>query len=507
MSVLKLDWSAGGARAALVILAAVSLSAGGCAKSASDKPPATGASRPVKLFGGDPFPAATPRAVTRVTDEIFPAVVRIDVAQAVYSDGKRSLKRGLGSGVIIDDQGHILTNYHVAGRAVELFVTLYNKERVPAKLIGDDHWTDLAIIQLDMDVVRQRGITFSYARLGDSNSLQIGQPVMAIGTPFGLTRTTTLGVVSNTERTFYPQVQRIDEYETGLFSNWIQMDTPIAPGNSGGPLVDLSGRLVGINTRGFQGQALNFAIPINTANAVAQEILASAKPGKRGMVTRADLGVDLKPLQDLETFYEIDINRGVLINSVERGSPAEKAGVRVQDILLAINGDPVNVRFPEEVAPARKRITDLPIGKPVTLTLKRGQQTLELTAVPDRLEGSVGEERGFRAWGFSARDVTRAYANDKRLDDDKGIVLTTLASGLPAAKAELKSDDVIREVNGTPVNNMQEFAAAYLVSVVKREPRVLITYQRGRGQYRAVLNVTYENTTSPTTQSGEELAE
>ncbi len=199
-----------------------------------------------------PYPQATPDRVTKVTSMISPAVVRVDVAQAEYREGKQSLIRGNGSGVIIDSQGRILTNYHVAGRAAELYVTLASKERVPARLIGDDHWTDLAIIQMDPDVIKQRNITFSIAQLGDSSAVLVGQDVMAFGTPYGLARTVTRGSVSNTDRTFYDNIKDmdIDGYETGDFSNWIQMDVPINPGNSGGPLVDLNGKVVGINTRG-----------------------------------------------------------------------------------------------------------------------------------------------------------------------------------------------------------------------------------------------------------------
>ena len=312
-------------------LLAVALLVGGCAEHKS----------------ADPFRSASPTAIAEVTHQVFPAVVRIDVAQEIYSEGKRTLRRGIGSGVIIDQDGHILTNFHVAGRAAELYVTLYNKERVAAKLIGDDHWSDIAVVQLDMQEIQKRHIPFAWAELGDSAALVVGENVVAIGTPFGLTRTMTLGIVSNNERTFYPSHEQIDEYETGEFNNWIQMDTPIAPGNSGGPLVDMNAKVVGINTRGIPGQGLNFAIPINTAKTVAAEILRTATPQKKGYVDRADLGIDLKPLQDLETFYAIDINRGVLINSVDHGSPAATAGVKVQDILLAINGVPVNVRFPE----------------------------------------------------------------------------------------------------------------------------------------------------------------
>lgn len=444
----------------------------------------------------DPFPSATPSAVVDVSREIFPAVVRLDVAQEIYSDGKRTVRRGIGSGVIIDEQGRILTNYHVAGRAVEIYVTLYNKERIPAKLIGDDHWTDLAVVQMDMDTVKRKGITFAAAKLGRSDSLIVGQDVMAVGTPFGLARTMTLGIVSNNERTFYPDTMEIDEYETGVFSNWIQMDTPINPGNSGGPLVDMTGKVVGINTRGG-GQNLNFAVPIDTARHVVEKILASANGGRRGHVDRADLGVDLKPLQDLETFYDIDLNEGVLINSVERSSPAMKAGVKAQDVLLSINDQPINVRFPEEVAEARNRIANLPIGGAVTLTLHRGKQTLKLSAVTEKLEGTVGEEREFKLWGLSVRDVTNVYANSRMLDDAKGVVVTTLTPGLPAAKAELRADDVIRTINGQDASDLEAFADLYEASVKQKEEAVLLEVNRGRGILSVVLKkITYPTTTT-----------
>ncbi|HQY89524.1 MAG TPA: trypsin-like peptidase domain-containing protein, partial [Tepidisphaeraceae bacterium] len=308
--------------------------------------PATQASEQSVTGGRELFPDATPANILNVTREVFPAVVRLDVAAETFAEGKRTMQRGIGSGVIFDSDGHILTNYHVAGRAVEIFVTLSNKERVRGKLIGDDHWTDLAIVQMDMDEVKKKGFSFVHAELGTSRNLVTGQDVIAIGTPFGLARTLTLGVVSNTERTFYPERQDIDGYETGEFNNWIQMDTPIAPGNSGGPLVDLDAKVVGVNTRGVQGQSLNFAIPIDVARPVIEQILSTSTPEKKGRVTRSYVGIDFRPLQDLESFYSIDINKGALISTVDRGSPAYKAGLKPQDILLSINGQPTNVRFP-----------------------------------------------------------------------------------------------------------------------------------------------------------------
>jgi serine protease Do len=261
-------------------------------------------------------------------------------------------------------------------------------------------------------------------------------------------------------------------------------------GFSGGPLVDLTGKVVGINTRGG-GQNLNFAIPIDTAKEVIRKILASAKPDKKGRVDRSDLGIDLKPLQDLETFYDIDIDRGVLVNSVDRNSPAERAGVLTQDILLDINDKPINVRFPEEIAAARKFIADLPIGSDVHLTLKRGKQTIHVTARTQKLQGAVGEEKEFKVWGVSVREVTRAYANEQQLDDDQGVVVTTLNPGYPAAKAELQPGDVIRSVNQEPITDLDEFKKLYDASVKAADPAVLLDIQRGRGRQSAVLKVTY----------------
>jgi serine protease Do len=440
--------------------------------------------------GNEPFPSATPKAVVDVTSRIFPAVVRLDVAQEIYQEGKRNVQRGIGSGVIIDNEGRVLTNYHVAGRAAEIYVTLYSKERVHAKLIGDDHWTDLAIVQMDPDELKQKKVEYRYAELGDSKNLIPGQDVMAIGTPFGLARTMTLGVVSNSERTFYPERMHIDEYETGDFSNWIQMDTPINPGNSGGPLVDLTGKVVGINTRGG-GQNLNFAVPIDTAKEVIAKILSTANPDKKGRVDRSDLGIDLKPMQDLESFFGIDIDKGVLINSVDRNSPAEKAGVKAQDILLEMNGKPVNVRFPEEIAPVRKAIGDLSIGTEVTLALKRGKETLHLVAKTDKLQGAVGEEKEFKTWGVSVRDMTRTYANRMQLDDATGVVVTTMSPGYPAAKAELQPGDVIKSVNGKPVPDLEAFTRLYDDSIQKKDKTILLQFVRGRGRQTAVMKVTY----------------
>jgi S1-C subfamily serine protease len=282
----------------------------------------------------------------------------------------------------------------------------------------------------------------------------------------------------------------IDGYETGDFANWIQMDTPINPGNSGGPLVDMRGKVVGINTRGG-GQNLNFAVPVDAAREVAAGILKSAAADKKGRVDRSDLGIDFKPMQDLESFYDIDVNKGVLVNSVERGSPAEKAGVKTQDILLDINTTAINVRFPEELAPMRKMIADLPIGSDVALTVRRGKETTKLVAKTEKLQGAIGEEKEFKTWGVSVREVTRKYANTNQLDDRSGVVVTGLSQGYPAAKAELSNGDVIVAINQKPVADMDAFKALYDESSSKKDPLVLFEIIRFRGHQSKVLKIHY----------------
>lgn len=445
------------------------------------------------LGGGRTFPQDTPERILAVTERVFPAVVRLDVAQEIFRDGKQTLQRGTGSGVIFDAEGHILTNYHVAGRAVEIFVTLANKERVRGELVGDDHWTDLAVVKLDMEEISRKAITFQYAELGEDESLVPGQDVIAIGTPFGLARTMSKGIVSNIERTFYPDEANIDGYETGRFNNWVQMDAPIAPGNSGGPLVDLNAQVVGINTRGMLGSDLNFAIPINTVRRVKDAILADAmaseEEDKLGKVHRSDLGLGLKPLQDLERFYNLDSNHGVLVDNVDRGGPVDEAGLRVQDILLSIGGIETNVRFPEELASVRRLMSELPVGEPIELVYLRNGERRTAETTPVKLESAIGDEAEMSEWGMSVRDVTRPYANAAQLDDDTGVLVTTVRAGFPADKADLTPGDVVRQVNGEAVADLEAFEALYKAADEAGLKQVLLTVAQRQGSRTVLLKL------------------
>jgi serine protease Do len=470
----------------LVVSAALALA--GCV----DRPPASqlDITNPAAI---DIRPAPEVRfAVARVS----PALVRIDVWTETFSRGVPIPQHSLGSGVIIDAEGHVLTNFHVAGRARKsvdaagvshrtVDVTLANLEHVKAEVIGSDHWTDIAVVKLDLDELKRRNLTFSWAPMGDSAEVTLGQTVMALGTPYGLSRTVTSGIVSNTER--YIDESNIGGYETGWFNNWIQTDAAINPGNSGGPLINLRGEVVGINTRAINdGNNLGFAIPINTAKEVVEKILTAKK------VSRSYTGVLLQPMQDLETYFDLPAG-GALIKSVEKDSPAAIAGVKGQDILLAVDGIPVNARFPEQLAAVHKLIADHPIGTTIKLTVRRGtsasapKTTYDVTT--DRLESIVAEEQTNKTWGLSVRDVTRAYLRDVRLPMLKGVLVTGVTSSLPGDLAKIQPDDIIMSVAGKPVTNVDEFEEA--VAAWKKAPATIkVVVRRDRNEMDCILKPT-----------------
>ena len=409
-------------------------------------------------------------------NRLLEAVVRIDVREVSFEQGARRFVAGVGSGVILSKDGLVLTNAHVASPyAVEISITLPSLERVSAQLVGWDHWTDLALIRLDVDEVKRRGLTFQHADFGNSDKLYVGETVYAVGTPYGLTRTVTRGIISN-DRRYFEDDEGVHGYETGTFNNWLQTDAAINPGNSGGPLVTEDGKVVGINSRGFIGaDNLGFAIPANVARRVVDELLA------HGAITRSYIGLVPGTLQDLEHFYGLALNIGMLVKSVDPGSPAARAGLHGGDVLLAINGQTVDGRFPEQLPPIQNAIASLPVGSTVRLSVKRGTETLDVPVVTERLESRMGEEWAFDKWGVSVRKVSRAYARENQLDSDLGVIVLGVQPGFPAAVAGLAPGDIITRVNQQPLADLATLKGLYdqydrqpasLLVEVTRERRV-----------------------------------
>lgn len=414
--------------------------------------------------------------MSRGFNQLLEAVVRIDVREVAFEQGAKRFASSIGSGVILSEDGLVVTNAHVASpRAIEINITLANLERVSATLVGWDHWTDLAVLRLNQSEIarlRGRGLGFTHAEF-NREKLPPGETVYAVGTPHGLTRTVTRGIISNNDR-YFEDNRGVRGYETGAFNTWLQTDAAINPGNSGGPLVDESGRVVGINSRGYLGaDNLGFAIPAAIVKRVVDDLL------RDGAIIRSYVGIVPGSLRDLETFYALEINKGMLINSVDPGSPAAKAGIRGGDILLAIGDTKVDGRFPEQLPPIQNLIASYPVGTTLKLSVKRGTETRDYSVTTEKLESRVGEEWALEKWGLSVRKVSRTYARENQLASDVGVLVIGVQPGFPADVAGITRGDIITTINRQPVLSLDVMRAAHAAYEMKPEP-TLLEAQRAR---------------------------
>ena len=301
-------------------------------------------------------------AVISASEKISLSVVKIDVAQAGRSrSGEPHERQGGGSGFVFTPDGLILTNSHVVHGATRIQVSFSDGHRFPAHTIGDDPATDLAVIRIDAPQIVA-------APLGDSQKLRVGQLAIAIGNPYGFQYTVTAGVVSALGRS-------LRSYSGRLIDDVIQTDASLNPGNSGGPLVSSDGRVIGVNTATIMGaQGLCFAIGINTAKFVAGRLL------RDGRIRRAYIGVEAQtaPLhRRLVRFYDLPQESGVIVSAVTPGSPAQRAGLREGDVIVALDGKPV-----AGVDDLHRLLTDARVGLSSSLTVLRWTEKLELQVVP-----------------------------------------------------------------------------------------------------------------------------
>jgi Do/DeqQ family serine protease len=352
-------------------------------------------------------------------------------------------ERSLGSGVIVSADGYALTNSHVVNGAHDIRITLADRRELKAELVGADPKSDLAVLKLP-------GSSFSAVRRGDSGQLEVAEVVLAIGSPFGLTQTVTMGIVSAVGRANLG----ITDYE-----DFIQTDAAINPGNSGGALVNSRGELVGINTAifsqsgGYQG--IGFAVPVNMASQVMEQIV------KGGRVTRGYLGVVVQELTPAIT-KALELPRsGVLVGDVEPGGPAARAGVLRGDLITAVDGQPVT-----DVGSFRNLVARTAPGSKLRLTIVRGGRELAAEATVGELKDQEPEAPAVAGnapgpLGIAVTDVTPQVAAKLGLPaDEKGAVVAELAPSGPAAEAGLRPGDVIQEVNRQPVRSAREFAQA-----------------------------------------------
>lgn len=382
-------------------------------------------------------------------------------------------ERGLGSGVVVSSDGHILTNNHVVASATEVLVMVDGDEEYTARILGTDPATDVAVLRVE------RAQNLKPISFGDSNDVRIGEFVLAIGNPFGVGQTVTMGIVSATGRG-----------ELGItgYEDFIQTDAAINPGNSGGALVDDTGRLVGINTailsRSAGNVGIGFAVPVNMARAVMDQII------KQGRVIRGYLGVGIQDLTPaIRKALNISEERGALVSSIEEGGPAAKAGLQRGDVILSLNGEAV-----EDSRDLSFRIASLSPGTTVRLEVIRDGRRREISAILTERPGAEEEERPqpaepdspSSALGIQVQDLTPAIREQLQLPPGtQGALVVGVRPGSPAQEAGLARGDVIQEVNRRPIRNIRELRNA-LSEAAADEPLLLLINRGGNTIYVAV---------------------
>lgn len=352
----------------------------------------------------------------------------------------------LGSGVIVNPDGYILTNNHVVDGATDISVFTRDKKKYTAKVIGRDPRTDVAVLKIDATGLP----SFT---LGNSSNLKVGDVVFAIGDPFGIGETATMGIVSATGRGLGGSIERYEDF--------IQTDAAINPGNSGGALIDLHGDLIGVNTAIISGngggnEGVGFAIPVNMARNIMQQIV------DHGKVVRGHLGVMIQAVDpDMAKQFGLSQGGGALVGDVTPGSPAAKAGIERGDVILALNGQPVN--GPDDLS---VRISETTPGTPVHLKIFRGGESKDVTVTLNELtekeeQAAAGESAKSALSGVQAENLSGEDAQQLGLPaNTTGVVVTSVDPSSMAAAADLERGDVIQEVNRKPVHNMAQFNEA-----------------------------------------------
>jgi serine protease Do len=365
-------------------------------------------------------------------------------------------RRSLGSGFIVSEDGFILTNNHVVEKADEITVTLLDKGEFKAEVVGTDTRTDIALIKI------KAGKKLPHVELGDSEKLEIGEWVVAIGNPFGLGHTVTAGIVGAKGRII----------GSGPYDDFIQTDASINPGNSGGPLFNLKGEVVGIATAIIQGgQGIGFATPVH----LAKSILGQLK--EKGKVTRGWLGVYIQRLTpEMAESLSVPGKKGALVADVTKEGPAEKAGIRSGDVIVAFNGKDVNDEheLPQIVASTKP-------GKKVDVKVIREGKALSIPVTISEMEAEPARRAGgpdlTKGLGLSVQDITPEIAKHFDIENRKGVLVTAVEPGSPADDAEFRDGDIVRQINRQPVANTAEFQK--MMSKVKGEKTVLFLVERG----------------------------
>jgi S1-C subfamily serine protease len=419
--------------------------------------------------------------IAAARDRVLPVVVSILNVREDYQQGESVLSVASGSGTVVSPEGHIATNAHVTQNARSFRVVFADGRELPARLVGTDTLSDLAVLQ----ALPPTPESFAYAEFAPTLDLLPGDVVLAMGAPWGLSNSMSAGIVNNPRRLLVSLFDDEADYEdrigtdepTGRYYAWIQHDAAIAPGNSGGPLVDLSGRIVGVNTRGMIfGGDLAFAIPGPDAADVVRTLIAD------GEVRRTTLGFRLRSLKGT------GLHDGVLVNAIERGSAAERAGLRAGDRILTLDGAAISALQPVDVPALQRRIAELPAGAKVVLGIDRDGVRSDVRLVTEMEPRERGQDSAFVPFGLSLSELTPAMGRRRGFDDSSGLLVTGVRPGGPAAIARpaLLAGDLIRRVGGRAVATVADLEAIAGSAPADGKPLV-VEFQREAEQRLALL--------------------
>jgi|LSQX01.1.fsa_nt_gb serine protease Do len=401
--------------------------------------------------------------------KIIPSLVHIRPVKEVFVQGKRQEVLALGSGFIISKDGYVVTNEHVAGESSQVICVLDDNTELEARVIGTDPDTDIAVLKLESDQA------LAFARFGSSASLESGDFVLAMGSPHGLSRSASLGIISLTDR-YLGELGGI----TAPYNNWIQTDAAINKGNSGGPLVNLKGEVIGINTLAMLGaENVGFAIPADSAREIVDAIIA------HGRVQRSSLGLSF---QEMHAKTDDKTVKGVVIADVSPLSPAAESGVKAGDVLVSINDKKVNAYYEEELPAVRKQIADLPVNEKAVLQILRGNEPLSIEATTEEKMASKGTQVEFHEWGFTAMEMTPELARRAQLPQRQGILVSGCTPGGLAAVSGIVAGDILLEMDDEPISSLTQFDELYRKNLAAHKKYVMLFVKRGAVTRFALMN-------------------
>jgi serine protease Do len=447
----------------------------------------------VLIFTGPSVMSEEPplqQAILEAVGKVLPTLVNIQPVTETYRGGEKRRSTTIGSGVIISPDGYVLTNYHIAAQAKRVTCTLSDGLRLTAQVVGSDPATDIAVLKLNLK--EHKGNTITWARLGDSDQVQMGEYVLAFGSPLALSRSTSLGIVSNPRRYLPGGVTLPTGERTGSLNLWIQTDAAINPGNSGGPLVNLEGEVIGVNARSTYAENIGFAIPINTVKEVLDTLMAG------GTIRRSYIGIVCQPMGEFEQSFGSESKQGVLVGFVAANSPAAEAGLAPGDVLVEFDGRPLSARFSEDLPAVFKIFADTPIGKRARVVLRRQDKQEVAYLVTRERPKEVGEDLECPEWGFTVKELTEEMATRRRLRDDRGVLVTGIKSRGAADRSELLStDSVIEFVQQQPVEDLAAFGRIYQQLKEEETSPVILKVRKGRDTLFVLLEVDYHQPSSP----------